>query len=110
MKYKITKFTIEEKQDILEQYGEWIKPENMVWVEKEYKEKVKYFSHRDIEDYLNKNYPFAKNSAEKVWILERLKDFQKHTSVYIEDRIGEYPIKDFDDEFKQRIMLKDIES
>ena len=38
MKYKITKFTIEEKQDILEQYGEWIKPENMVWVEKEYKE------------------------------------------------------------------------
>ena len=116
MKYKTTKFTIEEKQDILEQYGEWIKPENMVWVEKEYKEKVKQFSyHRTkgykyIEDYLDKNYPFAKNYAEKVWVLERLKDFQKHTSVYIEDRIGEYPIKDFDDEFKQRIMLKNIES
>ena len=58
MKYKTTKFTIEEKQDILEQYGEWIKPENMVWVEKEYKEKVKQFSyHRTkgykyIEDYI----------------------------------------------------------
>ena len=116
MKYKVTKFTIEEKQDILEQYGEWIKPENMVWVDKEYKEKVKQFSyHRTkgykyIEDYLDKNYPFAKNYAEKIWVLERLKDFQKHTSVYIEDRIGEYPIKDFDDEFKQRIMLKNIET
>ena len=35
MKYKITKFTEEEKQDILERYGEWRKPENIVWVEKE---------------------------------------------------------------------------
>ena len=37
MKYKITKFTEEEKQDILERYGEWMKPENTTWVEKEYR-------------------------------------------------------------------------
>ena len=36
-KYKITKFTVEEKQDMLERYGEWMKPENIVWVEKEYR-------------------------------------------------------------------------
>ena len=37
MKYKITKFTKEEKQDIRERYSEWMKPENVVWVEKEYR-------------------------------------------------------------------------
>ena len=35
-KYKITKFTEEEKQDIFERYGEWMKPENVVWVHSEY--------------------------------------------------------------------------
>ena len=35
-KYKITKFTEEEKQDIFERYGEWRKPENVAWVNIEY--------------------------------------------------------------------------
>ena len=31
-KYKIKKYTVEEKQNIQERYSEWMKPENIVWV------------------------------------------------------------------------------
>ncbi len=33
-----------------------------------------------------------------------------HTSPYIESRIGEYPIENFNDETKQRILLEEIEN
>ena len=36
MKYKITKFTTEEKEDIQKRYGEWSDPENVSWVSIEY--------------------------------------------------------------------------
>ena len=35
-KYSIKGFTKEENEDIVDKYGEWMKPENVVWVEKEY--------------------------------------------------------------------------
>jgi len=115
MKYKITKFTEEEKQDILERYGEWRKPENIVWVEKEYKDSFASLIgllggdgiiqiQKKIESFI-----FAKSYAEKIWILGKLKDHQMHSSPYIESRIGEYPIKDFNDETKQRILLEEME-
>ena len=37
-KYKIKKFTVEEKQNIQERYSEWMKPENIVWVQKEFED------------------------------------------------------------------------
>ena len=36
MKHKINKITKEEKLDILERYSDWMKPENIIWVEKEF--------------------------------------------------------------------------
>ena len=39
-KYKIEGFTEEEKQDIVERYSEWMKPENVIWVEKEYRKSL----------------------------------------------------------------------
>jgi hypothetical protein len=115
MKYKITKFTIEEKQDIRERYDEWMKPENIVWVEKEYKDSFASLIgslggdgiiqiQKKIESFI-----FAKTYAEKIWILEKLKDHFMHSSPYIDSRIGNYPIKDFNDETKQRILLEEME-
>ena len=115
MKYKITKFTEEEKQDILERYGEWMKPENIVWVEKEYKDSFASligFLGGDGYIQIQKKieiFTFAKSYAEKMWVLEKIKDWNSHTSPYIESRIGEYPIKDFNDETKQRILLEEME-
>ena len=36
-KYSIKGFTKEENEDIVDKYGEWMKPENVVWVEEEYR-------------------------------------------------------------------------
>jgi len=46
-KYKITKFTVEEKQDIVDRYNEWMKPENVVWVQKEYKDTISSLTYRN---------------------------------------------------------------
>ena len=54
-------------------------------------------------------YSFAKKKSERIWLLEQLKDFEMHNSPYIESRIGEYPIKDFEDEIHHRILLEEIE-
>ena len=37
MKYKLKDFTKEEIKDIEERYAEWLKPENIVWIEREFK-------------------------------------------------------------------------
>ena len=114
-KYKITKFTVEEKQDIQERYGDWMKPENVVWVEREYRnalsDKTYEFGASGLIDINKKlkSFTFANNYAEKIWILEKLKDHQMHSSLYIENRIGEYPINDFNDETHQRILLEEME-
>mgnify|MGYP000474654401 FL=1 len=114
-KYKITKFTVEEKQDIVDRYNEWMKPENVVWVQKEYKDTISSLTYNfgvDGSIEINKklkSFTFANNYAEKIWILEKLKDHQMHSTSYIESRIGEYPINDFNDETHQRIILEEME-
>jgi len=116
-KYKITKFTVEEKQDMLmlERYGEWMKPENIVWVQTEYRnalsDKTYEFGASGLIEINKKikSFTFAKTYAEKIWILEKLKDHKMHSTSYIESRIGEYPIKNFNDETRQRILLEEME-
>jgi organic radical activating enzyme len=109
MRYRPTKFSIEEQQDIRERYSEWLKPENIVWVEKEYKDNIQYYEYQKIEKFIDDYFKFAKSYAEKMWVLEKIKDWNSHTSPYIESRIGNYPIKDFNDETIQRILLEEIE-
>ena len=114
--HKLTKFTIEEKQDIQERYGEWMKPENIVWVEVEYENSLTSLTGLlGSEGYIAimkklESLDWLSGYAEKMWVLEKLKDFQMHTSPYIESRIGEYPIENFNDETKQRILLEEIEN
>ena len=114
--HKLTKFTIEEKQDIQERYGEWMKPENIVWVEVEYENSLASLTGLlGSEGYIAimkklESLDWISGYAEKMWVLEKLKDFQMHTSPYIESRIGEYPIENFNDETKQRILLEEIET
>ena len=114
-KYKITKFTEEEKQDIFDRYSEWMKPENVVWVEREFENSllgaigvIGAEGKLKIDKKL-KSFTFAKSYAEKIWILGKLKDHQMHSTSYIESRIGEYPINDFNDETHQRIILEEME-
>ena len=115
-KYKITKFTEEEKQDIFERYGEWMKPENVVWVHSEYDKvvlsAVAMFGAENAEKIEERVAlcKWIKNIAEKVWTFERFKDHQMHSSPYIDSRIGEFLIRDFNDETRQRIILEEIES
>ena len=104
MKYKIKDFTEDERSDIIERYGEWSDPANIAWVEAEYSK----YETPHLQEGLKK-YPFAKTLAEKIWIMEKLNDHQLHSSEYIESRIGHYPIKDFNDETGQRILLEEME-
>ncbi len=115
MKYKITKFTEEEKEDMRHRYADWNAAANAVWVEKEYSNYLVNLSKVFGKDILLelqkkvKTFKFAKGYAEKIWVLEKLKDHQMHSSPYIDSRIGQYSIKSFDDETAQRIILKEIE-
>ena len=49
-KYKIEGFTKEEKEDIVKRYGEWMKPENAVWVEKQYRKSLSDKSYEFVAD------------------------------------------------------------
>ena len=102
MKYKITEFTEEEKDDVIDRYSEWLKPENTTWVSVEFKR----YAVDKLVNRIEKEYSFARNYAEKMWILEKLRDHEMHSSPYIESRIGDYPINDFNDETRQRILLE----
>ena len=104
MKYKIKGFTEDEKADIIVRYGEWSDPANIAWVEEEYSK----YETPQLKEGLKK-YPFAKTLAEKIWVMEKLNDHQLHSSEYIESRIGEYPIGDFNDLTGQRILLEEME-
>ena len=115
MKYKLSQITKEERVDVLERYSEWMKPENIIWVEKEYTLTLRDLSTgfgteiaTKIKDKLT-SFSFLKNYAERIWVLEKLKDHYAHSSKYIESRIGEYPIKDFNDETRQRIIIEEME-
>ena len=101
MKYKIKGFTEDEKADIIVRYGEWLDPANIAWVEAEYSK----YETPQLKEGLKK-YPFAKTLAEKIWVMEKLNDHQLHSSEYIESRIGEYPIGDFNDLTGLRILLE----
>ena len=104
MKNKPTKFTDDEIVDIRERYGEWLKPENYGWVKEEFEKYVTGELSKQLDDY-----PFAKNYAEKQWIAEKLKDQSMHSSPYIESRIGDYKVSDFNDVTRQRILLEEME-
>ena len=114
MKYKIEGFTEEEKQDIQERYGEWNHADSLVWASKEYENALKVMSDEakldvdTIKDKIDK-FTFAKGIGEKKWLLEKLNDHCMHSSEYIESRVGDFPIQDFNDETRQRILLEEIE-
>ena len=78
--HKLTKFTIEEKQDIQERYGEWMKPENIVWVEVEYENSLASLTGLlGSEGYIAitkklESLDWLSGYAEKMWVLEKLKD------------------------------------
>ncbi len=116
MKNKITSFTTDELVDMKARYSEWMKPENTVWVGKEFQKSLDSSlskSTSDGREYIKnkmKSYDFVKNWAEKGFVLEKVKDHLMHSSKYIESRIGEHPIKDFNDETRQRILLEEIEA
>ena len=116
MKNKITSFTTDELVDMKARYSEWMKPENTVWVGKECQKSLDSSlskSTSDGREYIKnkmKSYDFVKNWAEKGFVLEKVKDHLMHSSKYIESRIGEHPIKDFNDETRQRILLEEIEA
>ena len=107
MKHKINGFTEIEKQDIKARFGEWSKSENLNWVVKEYENAENNVS----DDIKNKilQFDFVKTFDQKIWVLEKFKDHEDHTSNYIQQRIGEFPISDFNDETRQRILLEEIE-
>ena len=95
MKHELNKITKEEKLDILERYSEWMKPENIIWVEKEFETAKNDLSNDFDVDLVAKiinrleSYSFCKSPAERIWVLEKLKDHYQHSSDYIESRIGE---------------------
>ena len=112
-KNKLTKFTNEEQKDILREYSAWMIPENIIWVVKVWKESLQElprYKNQDTEKYIETHYSCVKNSAEKIWVFDRLKDYHFHSSPYIDSRIDDYTIKDFRDETDKRIILEEIES
>jgi len=116
MKYKITEFTEEEKQDIQERYGEWLKPENIIWVQQEFEDTMSDLTEKfgsEAAIHISKrleSFSFLKSYSERIWCLEKLKDHQFHASPYIESRIGDHPINGFNDETTQRIILEVLET
>ena len=115
MKHKIEDFTSEERENIVEKYSEWMKPESVVWADREYENALTDISHQYGTEVYEKilrrinSFNFLKNTAERIWVLEKMKDHQLHSSKYIDDRIGEFPIESFNDETAQRIILEEIE-
>ena len=115
MKHKLTNFTDIEKEDIHEQYGEWNVPENHKWVKKEFnkaiKDSEKLFSPEVciLIEQKRKSYNFTNGLGDEMYIFQKVKDHCMHTSEYIESRIGEHIINDFNDETHQRILLEEIE-
>ena len=113
MKYKITNFTDDEREDILDRYLQWAQKPTPPWVSVEYHKAIADFKANngvDLNKKIENDYPFAKNYAEKIWVFEKLKDYHMHSSKYIESKIGEYPIEDFNDGIRQRILLEEIEN
>jgi len=107
MKHKISGLTELEKQDVKTRYAEWSKSENLDWVVIEYEDALKNAG--DIIKNKITKFDFLKTFDEKIWVLEKLKDHETHSSDYINQRIGEFPILDFNDETRQRILLEEIE-
>tara|TARA_Y100000592_G_scaffold100635_1_gene181627 strand:+ start:1996 stop:4482 length:2487 start_codon:yes stop_codon:yes gene_type:complete len=115
MKHKLLSPTKEELAEIIELFGSWDVKAFEGWQEKEWKklldEVEKEFNKEALDKILDKieSFSFCKKYSSKVWVLGKLKDHTTHSSPYIDSRIGEHPIKDFNDETHQRIVLEEIE-
>ena len=113
---KLKKFTKKEHSIIKSDYIEWLKSDDQSsngWVHKEWNEALNRFplyNNKKTEEFIEKEYPFAKKYAEKMFILMKLIDYDSHSSEYIDSRIGEFKLKNFDDEISQRIALEGIEN
>jgi len=108
MKYKIKKFTKEEVLDMRYRYSDWMKPENNFWVVETLEKEIDKHDREGFEKWC-KGLGFVKTPIEKIWTLEKYKDRLSHSSEYIESRIGEFPIADFNDEVHHRILLEEME-
>ena len=107
-------FTEKEYQSIKEKYGHWDLPKNQEWVYDEirkrlndmellFKGRVKELFHdRLVEMNVQKN-------SEKIWAIEGLLSHAHHSGPYVQSRIGDYEIVDFEDETAQRILFEEIE-
>ena len=85
-----------------------MKPENNFWVVETLEKEIDKYDRQGLEKWY-KELGFVKTPVEKIWVLEKYKDRQLHSSEYIDSRIGEFPISDFNDETSQRIILEEIE-
>jgi organic radical activating enzyme len=105
--FKLTKFTKEEKKEIKKKYKEWDEIENEIWVEDEIKDHLNPYIKKKL-----KLYPFVKKHSEIIWLIIKLKDFELHTSEWIERKIKEnntVEFENFSDEVLQRILLEECE-
>ena len=86
MKYKIEKFTKEEVLDMRYRYADWMKPENNFWVVETLEKEIDKYDRQGLEKWY-KELGFVKTPVEKIWVLEKYKDRQLHSSEYIDSRI-----------------------
>ena len=116
MKHNHTKLTKQEKGDVIEQFGSWDTHNTDTWQSVEFEnllqEVINAHGDSGYEWVTNRieSYDFIKTWSEKVWLMTKCKDYLRHSTPYIESRIGEYPFEDFNDETRQRILLEEMES
>ena len=98
----------EEVLDMRYRYSDWMKPENNFWVVETLEKEIDKHDREGFEKWC-KGLGFVKTPIEKIWTLEKYKDRLSHSSEYIESRIGEFPIADFNDEVHHRILLEFVD-
>ena len=107
----VEKFSTKEKKEIKKSYGEWDLKKNSDWADKQIKSELSQHYTPYILKQLNK-YSFAKKNSERLWLIIKLKEFEIHTSDYVEDRIENdkiYSWKTLSEELEYRIHFKECE-
>ncbi len=110
----IKKHSKEELKEIQKKYGHWDDSKNQEWVYDLTKERLEemegLFGERmdelfnDRLEQLN-----VKKSSIKIWTIEKLLDHANHSNPYVQSRINDYEIKNFDQETEFRIIFEEIE-
>ena len=107
----VTKFTKEEKAEMKHQYGDWDLKKNKKWADEQIEGELSYHYTPYILEQLKK-YPFVKKHSEKLWLIVKLKEFEIHTSEYVENRIKNdkiYRWGSLTEELRIRIHFRECE-